>query len=164
MNKLPFEKRKPKVLVKRSVETDATLGCIPEKRSTEMLVEYGIINLNKPSGPTSHQVSDYLQRILHIEKAGHSGTLDPAVTGVLPTALGRATRIVQTLLIAGKEYVGVMHLHKEIPTKELEKAIKKFVGTITQLPPMKSAVKREKRKREVYYFEILEKELRKKRI
>ncbi|MEM2916165.1 MAG: RNA-guided pseudouridylation complex pseudouridine synthase subunit Cbf5 [Candidatus Woesearchaeota archaeon] len=156
MQSLPFEKRRAKLLEKKHAETNPDYGCSPEKRATGILVNYGIINLNKPAGPTSHQVSDYIQKILHIEKAGHSGTLDPGVTGVLPVALGRATRIVQMLLTAGKEYVGVMHLHDEVPTKELEAAIKKFVGKITQLPPLRSAIKRQMRQREVYYFEVLE--------
>jgi len=156
MHALPFEKRRAKVLVKRQAETDPKHGRVPEQRTAEEIVQYGIINLNKPAGPTSHQVSDYVQRVLHIDKAGHSGTLDPGVTGVLPTALGRATRIVQALLTAGKEYVGIMHLHDEVPTKELEVAIKKFTGIITQLPPLRSAVKRQLRQREVYYFEVLE--------
>jgi H/ACA ribonucleoprotein complex subunit 4 len=156
MHSLPFEKRKPKTLAKRQAQTDPAHGCIPEKRPAETLIQYGIINLNKPAGPTSHQTSDYVQKILRIDKAGHSGTLDPGVTGVLPVALGRATRIVQALLTAGKEYVGIMHLHEQVPTKELETAIKKFVGTITQLPPLRSAVKRQLRQRSIYYFEILE--------
>jgi len=156
MHALPFEKRRAKILVKRQAETDPKYGCAPEKRPAEELIQYGIVNLNKPAGPTSHQVSDYVQRVLHIDKAGHSGTLDPGVTGVLPTALGRATRIVQMLLTAGKEYVGVMHLHDEVPTKELEAAIKKFTGAIMQLPPLRSAVKRELRKREIYYFDVIE--------
>ncbi len=156
MHALPFEKRRAKLLEKRHAETNPEYGCIPEKRTADILVNYGIINLNKPAGPTSHQVSDYIQKILHIEKAGHSGTLDPGVTGVLPVALGRATRIVQTLLTAGKEYVGIMHLHDEVPTKELEAAIKKFTGKIMQLPPLRSAIKRELRQRQVYYFDILE--------
>ncbi len=156
MHALPFERRRAKILVKRQAETDPAFGCSPEKRPTDVLVNYGIINLNKPAGPTSHMVADYVQRILHIDKAGHSGTLDPGVTGVLPVALGRATRVVQILLIAGKEYVGVMHLHDEVPTKELETAIKKFVGTIMQMPPLRSAVKRQLRQREIYYFDVLE--------
>jgi len=156
MNSLPFEKRRAKILVKRQAETEPKHGCIPEQRPADVLVQYGIVNLNKPKGPTSHQVSDYVQRILKIGKAGHSGTLDPGVTGVLPIALGNATRIVQTLLIAGKEYIGVMHLHDEVPTKELELAIKKFTGTITQLPPLRSAIKRQLRQRTVYYLDVLE--------
>jgi H/ACA ribonucleoprotein complex subunit 4 len=153
---LPFEKVKKETLVKRQTETNHKFGCKPEERSTENLIQYGVVNINKPSGPTSHQVSDYVQKILGITKAGHSGTLDPGVTGCLPIALDKATRIVQTLLIAGKEYVGIMHIHKDVPREEIEKAVKDFTGKISQLPPRKSAVKRQIREREVYYFEILE--------
>ncbi len=78
------------------------------------------------------------------------------MTGCLPVALDKATRIVQTLLSAGKEYVGIMHLHKEIPIKEIETNFKEFIGKIMQLPPRKSAVKRQIRQREIYYFNILE--------
>ena len=63
------------------------------------------------------------------------------MTGVLPTALGRATRIVQTLLKAGKEYIALMHLHKEIEEKKLRNTINEFTGKIKQLPPIKSTVK-----------------------
>ena len=75
MDKLPFEKITRKILVKKESETDQKYGQNPEKRSVEELINDGIINLNKFEGPTSHQVSDYVQRILGINKAGHSGTL-----------------------------------------------------------------------------------------
>ncbi|MBW2965750.1 RNA-guided pseudouridylation complex pseudouridine synthase subunit Cbf5 [Candidatus Woesearchaeota archaeon] len=156
MNKLPFEKVKREILTKKQAETDPKIGQDPNKRDAEELIEYGIINLDKPKGPTSHQVSDYVQKILEIKKSGHSGTLDPGVTGVLPIALGSATRIVQALLKAGKEYVGIMHLHKEVSEQALKKVIKQFTGKIKQKPPLKSAVKRVERFREIYYFEILE--------
>jgi len=156
MNKLPFEQIERKIIIKKQAQTNPKLGCKPEERPVEELIKYGITNINKPKGPTSHQVSSYVKDILSISKAGHSGTLDPAVTGVLPIALGRATRIVQTLLKAGKEYVGIMHLHKEIEKEKLEKTFKKFTGKIKQVPPVKSAVKREEREREIYYLEILE--------
>ena len=156
-NKLPFERIKRKILVKKEAETDGKYGCNPEERKTEEIINYGVVNVDKPKGPTSHQVSDYVQRILGLKKAGHSGTLDPAVTGVLPIALGRATKVVQALLTAGKEYIGVMHLHKEAEEKILRETIKKyFTGKIEQLPPIKSSVKRQLRTREIYYFEILE--------
>jgi H/ACA ribonucleoprotein complex subunit 4 len=93
---------------------------------------------------------------LGITKAGHSGTLDPQVTGVQPIGLGRATRITEFLLTAPKEYVGIMHLHKLLEEDKLNAGVKKFIGKIQQLPPIKSAVKREIRTREVYEFEILE--------
>src|SRR3989344_664673 len=154
--KLPFEKIKRKILVKKEAQTDIRLGCKPEERKTEEVINYGVVNVDKPKGPTSHQVSDYVQRILGIKKAGHSGTLDPAVTGVLPIALGKATRIVQTLLTAGKEYVGIMHMHTDIPDEEIKNVAEQFTGKIEQLPPIRSAVKRRLRTREIYYLEILE--------
>lgn len=155
-NRLPFEYIKRDVLLRKEAKTDEKLGKYPDKRSVEDLINYGIVNIDKPKGPTSHQVSDFVQKILKINKAGHSGTLDPAVTGVLPIALARATRIVQTLLKAGKEYIAIMHLHKKIKEKKLKKICKKFVGKIKQKPPLKSAVKRQLRAREVYYLDLLE--------
>ncbi|MBI2656906.1 RNA-guided pseudouridylation complex pseudouridine synthase subunit Cbf5 [Candidatus Woesearchaeota archaeon] len=156
-NSLPFEKIERKILVRKEAETDEKYGCSPENRKTEEIINYGIVNIDKPKGPTSHQVSDYVQKILHINKSGHSGTLDPAVTGVLPVALGRATRLVQTLLTAGKEYVAIMHLHKEVEENKLRETIQKhFLGKIQQMPPLKSSVKRQLRTRTVYYLEILE--------
>jgi len=156
-NLLPFEKIERKILVRKEAETDEKYGCKPEERKTEEIINYGIVNIDKPKGPTSHQVSDYVQKILHINKSGHSGTLDPAVTGVLPVALDRATRIVQTLLTAGKEYIAIMHLHKEIEEEKLRETIKNhFIGKIRQMPPLKSSVKRQLRTRTVYYFDILE--------
>ena len=132
------------------------LGKLPEERTTEELISYGIVNVNKPKGPTSHQCSDYVQKILKINKSGHSGTLDPQVTGVQPIALGKATRITQFLLTAPKEYICLMHLHKEVEEDNLRETIEKFIGKIKQLPPVKSAVKRVERVREVYEFEIIE--------
>lgn len=156
MNKLPFEIVKRKLLTKKESETDGKYGIKPEDRKTKDIINYGIVNINKPKGPTSHQVSDFVQKILKINKSGHSGTLDPAVTGCLPIALGSATKIVQVLLKAGKEYVAIMHLHKEVEEKKLKEVFKEFTGKIRQKPPVKSAVKRVERTREIYYFEILE--------
>src|SRR3989338_4453542 len=156
-NKLPFEKIERKILIRKEAETNSNLGCPPEERKTEEIINYGIVNIDKPKGPTSHQVSDYVQKILHIGKSGHSGTLDPAVTGVLPVALGRATKVVQALLIACKEYVAIMHLHKDVEESNLRDTISKhFIGKIQQMPPLKSSVKRQLRTRTVYYFDILE--------
>jgi len=157
MEKLPFEINR-KVFVKKEVEIDANLGKYPKDRSVEELLSYGIVNINKSAGPTSHQIVDFVKSSLEIKKAGHSGTLDPGVTGVLPIALEKATRITNVLLKAGKEYVGLMYLHKDVDEERLNEVIKEFVGEVEQLPPLRSAVKREKRKRNVYYFKILEKE------
>ncbi len=154
--KLPFEKIKRELFIKRKSKTDSRFGCKPDERSAEELIDYGVININKPKGPTSHQVSAYVQKILKIKKSGHSGTLDPKVTGVLAVAMGRGTRIVQALLPAGKEYVCLMHLHKEVDKKKVMDTIKGFVGKIKQMPPLRSAVKRQERIRKIYYIKILE--------
>ncbi len=125
------------------------------KRPAKELLEGGIININKPQGPTSHQVTSYVRDILN-KKCGHSGTLDPNVTGVLPIAFGSAIRIVQALLKAQKEYVCLMHLHKEVSEEKIRMAAKELIGKIEQIPPVRSAVKRVKRTREIHYLEILE--------
>jgi H/ACA ribonucleoprotein complex subunit 4 len=156
MELLPFERTKRNLFVKKESETNWDYGLKPEERSVNELINYGVINLNKFSGPTSHQISDYTQRILGIKHAGHSGTLDPGVTGVLPIALERARRIVQVLLKAGKEYICLMHLHKNIDEDLIKKTAEEFVGKIKQLPPIRSAVKRQLRTREIYYLKILE--------
>tara|TARA_Y100000310_G_scaffold1020_1_gene1434 strand:- start:30135 stop:31133 length:999 start_codon:yes stop_codon:yes gene_type:complete len=153
---LPFEKIKRKVLIKKESGSDPAFGCVPKNRLLETSLKYGIINLNKPSGPTSHQITDYVKKIFGSSKAGHSGTLDPKVTGVLPIALDNATRIVQVLLNAGKEYVALMKIHDDVPEDKVRKEFKKLVGTITQLPPVRSAVKRQHRQRNIYYCSILD--------
>lgn len=158
MNKLPFETIQSEIRVKKEAKTNPNLGSNPNNLEASKLITYGIININKPRGPTSHQVSDYLQRILKIKKAGHSGTLDPHVTGVLPIAIEKATRIVQFLLKAGKEYVCLMHIHKKVEEKKIRNVFKEFLGAIKQKPPIKSAVKRVKRTRHIYYLDILEME------
>ena len=115
---LPFEKIKREILIKK--EAKAEFGIDPSKRKTEDIINYGIVNIDKQPGITSHQVAEYVKRILKIKKAGHSGTLDPNVTGILIVALGRATRISQLLLPAGKEYVCLMHLHGEVNEKKIK--------------------------------------------
>ena len=153
---LPFETINRELLVRKESATSHEYGCAPDERPTSDILNYGIVSIDKPSGPTSHQIADYAKRILGITKAGHSGTLDPAVTGLLVVALGRATKASGLLLTAGKEYVGILHTHKDVPEQDLRQVFTRFTGTIVQTPPLKSAVKRVARKRTIYYFEILE--------
>ncbi len=163
MGKLPFEERMENrsLLVKQEnelSEKSVDHKDVSEKREVEELLEKGIVNVDKPPGPTSHQISSFVQEILGIEKSGHTGTLDPKVTGILPVVLNKGTKIVEALLNTGKEYVALMHLHKNIDQARLKRVIEEeFVGVIEQLPPIKSAVKREVREREIYYIEVLEK-------
>jgi H/ACA ribonucleoprotein complex subunit 4 len=154
--KFPYQLIKREVLMREDAPTDPKSGCEPAKRSIAQLLNTGIVYIDKPSGPTSHQISGYVKEILDVPKAGHSGTLDPKVTGVLPVTVGGATKGVQLLIKAGKEYVAIMHLHKEIEEVELRKAFEEFLGKIEQLPPIRSSVKRQLRTRSVYYYNILE--------
>jgi len=122
----------------------------------EYLLENGIIALDKPAGPTSHEVATWVKKILHSDRAGHSGTLDPAVTGVLPTGIGNGTKVMQALLPAGKEYMCVMELHALAEEDEIRRVVAEFVGKLYQKPPLRSSVRRVLRVREVYYNHILE--------
>jgi H/ACA ribonucleoprotein complex subunit 4 len=143
-------------LVRSSEQSSERYGCRPEQRATNRLLNFGIINLDKPAGPTSHEVAEWVKGITGAKRAGHSGTLDPAVTGVLPTALGEATKVLYALLPAGKEYVGTMQIHRDVSEEELKKVASEFLGTIMQKPPVRSAVKREIRPRKIYSLEIME--------
>jgi len=123
------------------------------------LLEFGIINIDKSSGPTSFNVSDFVRKSLGLRKTSHFGTLDPKVTGVLPIALNRACKLTGYFLGEDKEYVGIMRMHEEVSLEEVKKVIKKkFLGKILQTPPVKSRVKRQEREREVKSFELLEQE------
>ncbi|MBT3394937.1 RNA-guided pseudouridylation complex pseudouridine synthase subunit Cbf5 [archaeon] len=153
---LPFEKTKREIIVKKESISNKDYGKSPKERTTEELIKYGVVNINKPEGPTSHQVTSYVKDILKIEKAGHSGTLDPKVTGVLLIAVEDATRIVQTILTTGKEYICLMKIHKDKPEEEIREAVNSFIGKIKQIPPIRSAVKRRERERTIYYIDILE--------
>ncbi len=129
------------------------------KKTIQELLEFGIINIDKPSGPTSFSISEFVKKKLKLRKTSHFGTLDPKVTGVLPVALNRACKLTGFFLGEDKEYVGVMRIHNDISLDKIKKAIKeKFIGKIMQLPPVKSRVKRQEREREVKKFEILEKD------
>lgn len=75
---------------------------------------YGVINLDKPANPSSHEVVAWIKRILKVEKTGHSGTLDPKVTGCLIVCIERATRLVKSQQGAGKEYVAVLRLNQSL--------------------------------------------------
>lgn len=151
---LPGEKKR-EVLI-RSNDKPLGYGKDPYSRTVPELLERGVINLDKPSGPTSHEVTAWVKDILNIKKAGHSGTLDPHVTGVLPIMLGEATRMVSTLLVAGKEYVCVMRMHADVSETRVRNILNKFQGVIYQRPPLVSAVKRQVRKRTIYYIVFLE--------
>jgi len=152
---LPSDKKRKRI-IKVQVKTNPNYGKSPNEYSVRELINNGIINLDKPCGPTSHQVDAWLREILEVDRVGHGGTLDPNATGVLPIGIGDATRALQVLLSAGKEYVGLMRLHKNVDKKRILEACNSFIGEITQVPPVRSAVKRVKRKRQIYYIDIIQ--------
>ena len=136
--------------------TEHEFETTPPKRTLSEKRNKGIIVLDKPSGPTSHQTVSYLKRIIECDKAGHGGTLDPKVTGVLPVALGRATKIAYAILGSDKVYVALAYFHDSLTSANLDELLSSFTGTIDQLPPVKSAVKRQWRKRKVHQIDVLD--------
>lgn len=119
----------------------------------------GIIIINKPAGLTSQQVVSKVKRELNIKKAGHTGTLDPLATGVLPILIGDATKISKYLIEHDKTYIATLKLGEQRETGDLEgeviatsdkkiisksevkEVLKSFLGKQTQIPPKYSAIK-----------------------
>jgi tRNA pseudouridine55 synthase len=131
----------------------------PEERDPETLLAFGVVNLDKPPGPSAHQVAAWIRDAAGVERAAHAGTLDPKVTGCLPVLTGTATRAAQVFDDSRKGYVSELELHAPAP-KDLEETLAEFEGPIYQKPPRKSAVARRLRVREIHRLEALEVEKR----
>lgn len=146
---------------REEADTSEEYGTIPEKRSIDELLKKGVLIVDKPFGPQSKQVSTWVKEELDLKKAGHFGTLDPNATGVLPIGLNKGTRVSPALTKANKEYIFEAELRDKVDKEEARKALNSFKGINKQVPPEKSAVKREEREREVYDIELIEKDGRK---
>lgn len=146
------------MLVRTGHFTPIPVGTNPLKRELDAYISSGVINLDKPSNPSSHEVVAWLKRILRVERTGHSGTLDPKVTGCLIVCIDRATRLVKSQQGAGKEYVCVLRLHDKLPGGEaqLARALETLTGALFQRPPLISAVKRQLRIRTIHESKLLE--------
>ncbi|XP_070776197.1 H/ACA ribonucleoprotein complex subunit DKC1 isoform X3 [Enoplosus armatus] len=132
-------------------------GSNPLKRNIQDYVRSGFINLDKPANPSSHEVVAWIRRILRVEKTGHSGTLDPKVTGCLIVCVDRATRLVKSQQSAGKEYVGIVRLHNAVESEHtLARALETLTGALFQRPPLIAAVKRQLRVRTIYESKLIE--------
>lgn len=131
-------------------------GKKPSDRTVGELLSAGVIILDKPSGPTSHQATAWVRDALRCGKVGHGGTLDPYVSGVLPITLGKAVRLTDVVLSSDKEYVCLMRIHADRSESEIRRVASRFVGRIYQLPPVRSAVKRQLRIRTIHEIEILD--------
>jgi H/ACA ribonucleoprotein complex subunit 4 len=116
----------------------------------------GLIILDKPPGHTSHEISAFVRKITGAKRAGHAGTLDPEVSGVLPVAVGRSTKLLRYIAGKDKTYVGIIKFRRIQTRGEIEKLFKKFTGELTQTPPKMSAVRKVPRKRTVYHLRLLE--------
>lgn len=136
--------------------TNNKYGHYPNNRPLDILLDYGILLLDKPSGPTSHELVAWTKRILGITKAGHSGTLDPGTTGLLPIGLGDATKALSILLFGPKEYYAVARIHQQKDIDQIDELLKEFTGEIYQRPPQRSSVKRATRVRRIYEMQRLE--------
>uniref|UniRef100_A0A665UUI8 H/ACA ribonucleoprotein complex subunit DKC1 n=1 Tax=Echeneis naucrates TaxID=173247 RepID=A0A665UUI8_ECHNA len=146
-----------KLNVRTAHYTPLPNGSNPLKRGIQDYVRSGFINLDKPANPSSHEVVAWIRRILRVEKTGHSGTLDPKVTGCLIVCVDRATRLVKSQQSAGKEYVGIVRLHNAIDSEHaLARALETLTGALFQRPPLIAAVKRQLRVRTIYESKLIE--------
>ncbi len=140
----------------RTEKTNTDYGKHPSKRTIEEHIKKGIVVIDKPAGPTSFQVTETAKKILNAEKTGHAGTLDPGVSGLLIIGINDGTKILKAQLEAPKEYVCLLRLHEKASLTDLKKVMREFTGEIFQTPPVKAAVKRELRIREIYSNELIE--------
>jgi H/ACA ribonucleoprotein complex subunit 4 len=147
---------KRELLTKAEDTTNSKYGHKPSERPANQYIKCGTINLDKPAGPTSHEVAAWVKKIMKLNSIGHGGTLDPKVTGVLPITLEDATKVVQAFLYSGKEYVCVMKLHGDTNEEQIKQVLSEFEDEIFQRPPLRSSVKRQLRTRRIYYIHYIE--------
>jgi len=121
-----------------------------------MEIDNRIIIINKPCGQASHEITSSVKKILGASKTGHAGTLDPQVSGVLPVAIGRATKLIQYIAGKEKKYVTLMKFKQKLPEEKIRELFAEFTGRITQTPPKISAVRKVPRKRTIHSLKILE--------
>uniref|UniRef100_A0A7S2NPL2 PUA domain-containing protein n=1 Tax=Cyanoptyche gloeocystis TaxID=77922 RepID=A0A7S2NPL2_9EUKA len=146
-----------KLNVRTAHYTPIPCGASPLKRPIQEYLRYGIINLDKPCNPSSHEVVAWIRRMLRVDKTGHSGTLDPKVSGSLIVCIDRATRLVKSQQGAGKEYVGIVRLHSAIDSQaKLARGLETLTGALFQRPPLIAAVKRQLRIRTIYESKLLD--------
>ncbi|MFN7990520.1 MAG: RNA-guided pseudouridylation complex pseudouridine synthase subunit Cbf5 [Candidatus Micrarchaeia archaeon] len=120
------------------------------------MLDNRVIIIDKPPGHTSHEITTFVKKITGVSRSGHAGTLDPEVSGVLPVALGRATKLLRYLSAREKTYVGIMKFRIPQSRESIESLFARFRGEITQTPPKISAVRKVPRRRRIYSLKLLE--------
>lgn len=139
--------------------SEAPVEPLPYPPEVEARIREGAFLLvDKPRGPTSHQVAAWVRDLLGVVRAGHAGTLDPQVSGLLWIGVGPALKLLPLLLGFPKRYVGVIDLHGKVPSTDLAAVLAEFQGPIFQTPPVRSAVRRERRVRTIYRLTLLERD------
>lgn len=132
------------------------MGVEPAKRPLAQMLSYGVVAIDKPRGPSSHEVSAFVRKMLSLSRTGHSGTLDPDVSGVLPVMLAHSCKAAGYLLAQTKSYVCVMRTFEPCSREQLESAFSHFRGKIYQTPPIASAVRKQLRTRTIHALTLHE--------
>jgi len=145
-------------IIDPTAKTNQSSGCLPSERPLEDLIECGVILIDKPSGPSSHQLAAWARSMLGIKRIGHGGTLDPFATGLLTLLCGRSTKITGELLKKPKSYVAVIRFKQPIMSQEISDLVSKMQGEIYNVPPKESAVKIQVRTREVSKSDLIQTE------
>ena len=145
-----------RIVIDGSPAKSSRHGKIPSERGLEALMEAGVILVDKPPGPSSHQLASWARDILGLKRLGHGGTLDPFATGALTLLLGKATRLTEVVLSGNKTYIAVLKIDSSISSKRVEEVLERFAGEIYNVPPLESAVKIRVRTRVISEIKLLE--------
>ena len=145
-----------RIVIDESPAKSSRHGKIPSERGLEALMEAGVILVDKPPGPSSHQLASWARDILGLKRLGHGGTLDPFATGALTLLLGKATRLTEVVLSGNKTYIAVLKIDSSISYKRVKEVLERFAGEIYNVPPLESAVKIRVRTRVISEIKLLE--------
>ena len=145
-----------RIVIDESPTKTSRHGKIPSERGLQALMEAGGILVDKPPGPSSHQLASWARDILGLKRLGHGGTLDPFATGALTLLLGKATRLTEVVLSGNKTYIAVLKIDSSISSRQVEEVLERFSGEIYNVPPLESAVKIRVRTRTIQEIKLLE--------
>ena len=145
-----------RIVIDESPAKTSRHGKTPSERGLQALMEAGVILVDKPPGPSSHQLASWARDILGLKRLGHGGTLDPFATGALTLLLGKATRLTEVVLSGNKTYIAVLKIDSSISSRQVEEVLERFSGEIYNVPPLESAVKIRVRTRTIQEIKLLE--------
>ena len=132
------------------------MNATPSDPVAERIRAGAFVLVDKPRGPSSHQVAAWVRDLLEVEVAGHAGTLDPNVSGLLWVGVGPALKLLPLVLEFPKRYVASVVLHGEVSDRDRTRVLGEFTGPIYQTPPVRSAVRRERRVRTIHRLTLVE--------